>query len=253
MDGDTATSAVQRLWFTQIEIKNQKNRVVQKPAMVPFNPSLTLAQFVLERIAAIKDRKTISEGNYTSDDITEILVCKGKGAESSEVSFLSMMDYSINQILSIEEVRQSMLIVTISTLEEYKSAQNTNMNDFLMMNASKINHLPCSTFQFPFLPNNILHHNNNQEDLSMIRATNIQEQTKAFLRVLLSQLGIGFTDSVERAKLEKFVNSCSNVLCFIVNAWKKIISRDFPTLPGNNSSSPPMVLRMLAFVDDSKR
>lgn len=238
-------------WCTRIQFKNQKNRTLRKTALVPFNSNLTLVDFILERIAGKEDQLS-KEGNYTSDDITEIMCCKGKGPDMEEYSIIDMKDYSFKQFMSREECQHTTLTVTLLTLGESRSGPLISLNDFLMTKASEINYLTCSTFRFPFLSDESVDKEDNENSLIEIQEGNIQQQTKEFLRVLLFQLGIGFTDSSEERKLESFVNSYLNVLCFIFNRWKRILGTDFPNLPGTKSSAP-MVLLMLVFVDASKR
>ncbi len=241
-------------WCTRIQFKNQKNRTLRKTALVPFNSNLTLVNFILERIAGKEDQLS-KEGNYTSDDITEIMCCKGKGPDMEEYSIIDMKGYSFKQFMSREECQHTILTVTLLTLEESRSGPPTSLNNYLMAKASEINYLNCSTFRFPFLSvAESVDKEDNENSLIEIQEGNIQQQTKEFLKVLLFQLGIGFTDSSEERKLQSFVNSYSNVLCFIINRWKRILGTDFPNLPGAKSSaSTCMVLLMLAFVDASKR
>ena len=240
-------------WCTRIQFKNQKNRVLRKTALVPFNSNLTLVDFILERIAGKEDQMS-KEGNYTSDEITEIMCCKGKGPDMEECSIFEMKGYPFKQFMSRDECQHTTLTVTLLTLEDSRSGPLMSLNDVLMTKASEINYVTCSTFRFPFLSVESVDKEDNENSLIEIQESNIQQQTKEFLRVLLFQLGIGFTDSFEERKLQSFVNSYSNVLCFIFNKWKRILGTDFPNLPGNKSSAPTcMVLLMLAFVDASKR
>ena len=242
------------LYFTRIENKTQRNRVVMRNSMVPLNStSLIFVDFILDQIvsAAVQERK-IREGNYTSDNIKERMCLKTDGDD--EYSLVGMMNYSIDQVIpAVDDLRQSIFTVTISELEESGSApQMPNFNDFLMASASKIEYLPCSTlFQLPFLSKTILDKEDNKEGLLSIQAEDTQYQTKELLRVLLTQFNIGFTDSDEKKQLEKFVNSFSNVLCFIINNWSKLfIHKEFPILPANTKSK---LDRMLTFLDVSNR
>ena len=241
-------------WFTKIRFQNQKNRVLRKMAMVPLDSNSTVVDFILQRIEMTED-KLSKEGNYSSDDITEIMCCKnGKGSVEDEYSIFEMKDYPIKQFMSSNECLHSLLTVTLSSLAESKSVSQINLNDFLMANASKLKFLSLSTsFRFPFLADNNVDKEDNENSLIEILGSNIQQQTKEFLRVLLFQLGIGFTDATESRKLETFVNSYSNVLCFIYNHWARILRMNFPDFPGKNLSSPSMALRLLTFVDASKR
>lgn len=165
-----------------------------------------------------------------------------------------MKDYPFKQFMSSNECLQSLLTVTLSTLEESKRVSQINLNDLLMANASKLEFLSLSiSFQFPLFAHNNVDEEDNANSLTKILESNIQQQMKEFLRVLLFQLGISFTDATESRKLKTFVNSYSNVLCFIYNNWTRILRMNFPDFPGKKLSLLSMVLRLLTFVHASKR
>lgn len=71
-------------WCTKIQFQNQKNHVIRRQAMVTLDSNSTVVVFILPWIEMTED-KLSKEGNYSSDDITEIMCCKNdKGSAEDE-------------------------------------------------------------------------------------------------------------------------------------------------------------------------
>lgn len=70
-----------------------------------------------------------------------------------------------------------------------------------------------------------------EEAMKSILAGNIQMQIKTLLRSLFRKIHLGYRDSKEEKILNTFVQSYSNVLCFVEKHWKSFLHSDFPSIP----------------------
>eukprot|EP00957_Ditylum_brightwellii_P194346 14801099-Ditylum_brightwellii.AAC.1 len=119
-----------------------------------------------------------------------------------------------------------------------------------MMNAlkdqAKVSFLPCCKVTFLFINQDRDECDEENCDEIAFDEMNIQEQTKSLLQSLLCQIGLGFRNNEEKEMLMTCVNLFSNVLCFIINHWKVVFSREYPSMSRMNDSI--MALQMLAMV-----
>mmetsp|Transcript_32957 Transcript_32957/g.71320 ORF Transcript_32957/g.71320 Transcript_32957/m.71320 type:complete len:255 (-) Transcript_32957:1056-1820(-) len=247
--GGSQAAVVPKKKLLLFNVVGEGKRVILSNKKLGFDLSLNLVDVALEVInkhtkvssnCPIIDRNIIDKVSCESTDITECL------------------DFSLTEIDSpTSRIFGQAVKIVIKAARPTPAAPRENAFSKMMKNVSSSNFLPHENVTFPFLVHaktdtdadeiDSNEESDNEDLFERIHANNVQEQIKILLRSLFYQIGLGYTDASEEVELSTFINSYTNVLCFVEKHWESILMNSFPKLPGPSASS--MSLQLLTMTE----
>jgi hypothetical protein len=152
--------------------------------------------------------------------------------EFNKMELISCISQTLQSFIESKiQLTQSIITITIRKEETNQPPIAPVTNAFsVMMKAASNN----STTKFLFHQADISFLSDTVDGangLKNIHLQTMQEQIKCLLKVMFKEISLGYRDDSEEHTLNTFINSYSNVLCFIRSKWKLLFGVNFPVIP----------------------
>ena len=224
------------------ELGHGRTRVAALKRM-PIVKTMDLIDVVLAVIRSNKKLSTLNRANVSK-------VVHG------DIDILECLDMPFEDCVGCEHKSSSfenkLILITINASLSTDLVPVANAFTVMMANSNNIEFLEEKVIKFPYLPGEVKEDLVNEEDLDdVFHSQTIQEQIKYLLRAICFRIGLGYRESAEKDVLVTFINSYSNVLCFVLKHWKSLLKKDFPNLVKDNQKS--MSLQLLTLVSSANR
>jgi len=224
--------------FIVEELEQGGTRAVTTKRM-PIDPTAVLIDVVLAVIRSITKLP-----NSNRDNVSKVVY-------DGHIDIFECLDVPFKDcaLSSSDKV----ILITINTSSSTAVVPTINAFTTMMRSSNTIGYLEVKVIKFPYLPDGAKEDVDIEEDLDdFFHSQTIQEQIKYLLRVICFRIGLGYRDTAERNVLIKFINSYSNVLCFVFKQhWKSLLRKDFPNLVKGHQKC--MSLQLLTLGSSAKR